>query len=152
MAESPLSAGARRSFLLAYGLGILVCVAAPLALQVVLTRLIPPGPAALSSLAEDLGYTFTGLATLACLWVVRRSQRVRRGLLEVEAGARGRVVSCETLLYSGLLALSAAFGLVYYALDGPQAERYARTFLALPPLTFLLFVPRWSSWRAASRP
>lgn len=142
----------RTTFLLAYGLGVGLCVAWPLVLLGLIGRRLQPGLPGQAELVRDLGYTFTGLVILAALYVVRRSKRVRQRFAQVETAKRGRVIALETLLYSALFALSALFGLVYLALGGPEAVRYARAFVALSPIMFLLFVPRLSAWRDALRP
>lgn len=142
----------RKPFLLAYGLGLALCVAWPLILLGLIGRLLQPGLLGAMELARDLGYTFTGLVVLSALYVARRSKRMRQGFTQVEATKRSRVVAMETLLYSALFALSALFGLIYLALGGPEAIRYARTFVALSPIMFLLFVPRLSAWRSALLP
>ena len=51
---------------------------------------------------------------------------------------------------AAVCASSSLFGLVYHGLGGPRADRYARTFIALAALMFLVFVPRFSAWRRAS--
>lgn len=148
----PESREQRTTFLVAYGLGAALCVAWPLVLLGLTGSFLQPGLLAQAELAQDLGYTFTGLVVLAALYVVRRSRRVRQRLAQVEAAKRGRVIALETLLYSALFGLSALLGLVYLALGGPEAVRYARTFIALSPIMFLLFVPRLSAWRNAQHP
>lgn len=142
----------RRAWIMAYGSGMLLCVIWPLILQGLLGRVIQPGMLNLESLAQDLGYTFTGLVILSALFVVRRSKNVRAGFSALEARKRSRVMVMEILLYSAIFGLSTLFGLVYHGMGGPQAERYARTFIALSMVMFLLFVPRLSAWRKAMNP
>jgi hypothetical protein len=56
----------------------------------------------------------------------------------------------ETILYAALFELSSFYGIVYYALGGPLAERYARSFIALTTIMFFVFVPRFQAWREAA--
>ena len=142
----------RQGFLLVYGVGVALCVIWPLVLQVLLGRVIQPGFLGVTNVAKELGYTFTGLVILSALYVVRRSKRVRSGFATLDATKRTRVMSIEILLYAALFELSALFGLVYHGLGGPQAERYARTFIALSTVMFLGFVPRFELWRQALEP
>ncbi len=150
-APEPLLA-LRRAFLLAYGVGVALCVIWPLILQVLLGRVLQPGFLGPTNLAQDLGYTFTGLVVLSALYVIRRSKRVRSDFATLEATQRTRVMSLEILFYAALFELSAFFGLLYHGLGGPQTERYARTFIALSTVLFLGFVPRFSAWRKALEP
>ena len=140
----------RRAFLGAYGLGLLLCVAWPLVLEGLLGSLLKPGILGAPGLAEDLGYTFTGLVILGALFVRGRSRRVLAGFAALDAPRRPWAMAQEILLYSAVCASSSLFGLVYHGLGGPRADRYARTFIALAALMFLVFVPRFSAWRGAS--
>ena len=142
----------RRAFLLAYGLGVVLCVIWPLILQGLVGWVIQPGFLGPTDLAQELGYTFTGLVVLATLYVVKRSRKARSAFATVEEKRRARVMAIEILLYSALFELSALFGLVYHGLGGPQAERHARTFIALSTVMFLVFVPRFAAWRKALVP
>lgn len=148
----PATPGLRRAFLLAYGLGVVLCVVWPLTLQGLLGRVIPLGFLGRSPLAEDLGYTFTGLVVLSALYVIRRARLARSRFTSIEASQRARAMILEILLYSALFEASALFGLLYHGLGGPWAERYARTFIGLSTVMFFLFVPRWAAWRRAMEP
>ena len=147
-APSPLRPG----FLLAYGTGLALCVAWPLVLQVLLGTVLHPGFLGPTPLAGELGYTFTGLVVLGALFVKRRSVQALRTFATLAPGLRPRAMVREILLYAALFELSAFFGLVYDGMGGPQAERYARSFIALAAIMFLVFVPRLSAWERASRP
>jgi hypothetical protein len=142
----------RRTFLLAYGMGLLLCVVWPLVLLGLLGTVLQPGILGLGWLGEELGYTFTGLVVLSALFVRWRSGKVRAGFAALDEAQRRRVMALEILLYSAIFELSALFGLLYHELGGPQAERYARSFIALATVMFLMFVPRLGAWqRAAAR-
>jgi len=140
----------RQAFLLAYGLGLLLCVIWPLVLQVILGRVISPSTTTAAELAMELGYSFTGLTALAGLFVVRRWARVRTTLVAQPPDQQPRTILREILLYGAIFELSAAYGMMCYAMGGPGAERYGRTFIALPALMFFLFVPRWRKWKIAA--
>ena len=142
----PLDSGFRN----AYGAGLALCVAWPLALQLLLGTAIRPA-AASPEAVQDLGYTFTGLTLVCAFFVSRRWARVRMGFRAVAAERRPRVLVRETLLYSALCVLSSLFGLCTYALGGPHAGRYARGFIALSTLMFFVFVPRLQAWREAAQ-
>jgi len=136
--------------MLSYGLGLLLCVIWPLVVQGLLGSLLRPGLLGPSGLVEDLGYTFTGLVFLGALFVHRRSRKVRAAFAALDGDRRARVMAMEILLYSAIFELSVLFGLLYHGLGGPQADRYARTFIALAPVMFLVFVPRLGAWRSAA--
>jgi hypothetical protein len=146
--DSPLD----RGFRLAYPAGLLICVGWPLVLQLMLGTAIqrpqgePPGGA-----VQQLGYTFTGLTFACACFVTWRWGRIRAGFRAVAEERRMRVLIRETLLYSALFELSSLFGLCYYALGGPQAERFARGFIALTTIMFFVFVPRLQAWREAAQ-
>jgi hypothetical protein len=140
-----------RAFRIAYGAGLLLCLGEPLLLQALLGRAIAPGTGPLDETTRQLGYTFTGL-TLACaLYTARRSRRMRAALAGLPAPRQGALLAREILLYSALCACASLFGVVYYALGGVQAERYARAFIALTSIMFFVFVPRLQSWREAAQ-
>jgi hypothetical protein len=140
----------RSAFLLAYGLGTLLCVVGPLLMLVLLGHGNPSKIPGLAGLAEELGYTFTGLVVLSALFVVRRSKKVSASFATLAEHRRARVMVIEILLYSAIFGLSALFGLIYLGLGGPRAEGYSRSFIGLATVMFLLFVPRLGSWRKAA--
>lgn len=143
---SPLA----RAFRTAYVLGLALCVAWPLVLQAVLRHAIQPADQSTSETVRQLGYTFTGLTLAAAAFVSWRSDKVRKGLREVPAERRPGRMAREILLYAALFELTALYGILYYALGGPGAERHARAFLALASVMFLVFVPRFQAWRTAA--
>jgi len=144
-------AALEKGFRLAYPAGLVLCVAWPLALQVMLGRAIRPSPDPPSGMVQDLGYTFSALTFASAWFVARRWSRVRDSFRTVAAPRRGRVLARETLAYSLLFVCSSLFGLAYYALGGPHPERYARGFIALTTVMFFVFVPRLQAWRKAAR-
>jgi len=138
-------------FRLAYPLGLLLCLAWPLALQLMLGTAILPSAEPPGGVVQELGYTFTGLTFASACYVTWRWGRVRAGFGSVPAGRRRRVLVREILIYSALFEFSSLFGILYYALGGPQAERYARGFIALTTIMFFVFVPRLQAWREAAQ-
>lgn len=129
-----------RALTAAYGIGAAACVALPLALQVGLARLIPAGHAPAGETVRQIGYLFTGLSILTLASAARRLRKARREAL-------GPAAAVRQILSGSLMLLSCAlFGCLYWALGGRGVERHARTFLALTPAGFLLFVPRPSRW------
>lgn len=139
----------RGAFRWAYGAGLVLCVLCPAALEILLGRIpkldaVPP-----EDFARQLGYTFTGLLLCAGAFLSWRSGKVRSSFSAVPPEGRPRIILRETLLYSTLCTLGALFGLACHALDGPLAERHARTFIALSPIMFLVFVPRLDAWKKA---
>ena len=139
-----------KAFRLAYPAGLVICLAWPLALQLMLGTAIRTGGAPPGGVVRDLGYTFTGLTFACAFFVTWRWGRIRAGFRTLAADRRPRVLVRETLLYSALFELSSLFGLLYYALGGPQAERFARGFIALTTIMFFVFVPRLQAWRDAA--
>ena len=140
-----------RAFWIAYGIGLLLCLGEPLLLQALLGGAIPPGAGAPGETVRQLGYSFTGLTLVGALFVSRRSSRVRSGFGAVPAERRGALLAREILLYSILFNCVSVFGVVYYAMGGLEAERHARTFIALSSIMFFLFVPRLQAWRQATQ-
>jgi hypothetical protein len=124
-----------QAFRVAYALGLVLCVLWPLALQVLLTRLVPNPGGTAGDLALELGYGFTGLTVLTALDPPRQARTLFR----------------EIILAAALFELCAVYGILTYAMGGPHAERYGRTFLLLPALMFLVFVPGWKKWRTAAQ-
>ncbi|MBK8725161.1 MAG: hypothetical protein IPL96_03650 [Holophagaceae bacterium] len=138
-----------RAFQKAYGLGLVLCVCWPLVLQLLLGPVIKPGQNAPAGVIQQLGYTFTGLTFLAAAFVTWRSLKVRGRFKDLPAERRPRVLFREVLLYAALFELSCLYGILYWALVGGEANRYARSFIVLTSLMFFFFVPRYAAWREA---
>jgi hypothetical protein len=136
---------------MAYPVGLVLCLAWPLALQLMLGTTIRQGPAAPGEAIRQLGYTFSGLTFLIALFITWRWGRIRKAFPAVPADRRPSILVRETLLYAALLEFTSLFGILYYALGGPLAERYSRSFIALTTLMFFVFVPRLDAWRRAAR-
>lgn len=139
-----------RAWRLAYGIGLFICVAWPLVLQLMLGTVIRPGADAPGAAARELGYTFTGLTFAAALFITWRSGKAKAGLPALPPQARPGAVLRETVIYAALCELSALYGLATYALGGSLAERYARSFIALATVMFFVFVPRLRAWLEAA--
>jgi len=138
-----------RGFRFAYPAGLVICVAWPLALQLLLGAAIHriPGPAP-SGVVLQLGYTFTGLSFACAFFITWRWGKVRAGFRRIPAQRQSLVMVREIILYSALCELSALFGVLYYGMGG--LERFARGFIALASIMFFVFVPRLASWREAA--
>ena len=140
-----------KAFRTGYGLGLLICVAWPLVLQLLLGTAIKAASAPPDGVVRQLGYTFTGLTFAAALFVTWRWQRVRKAFAATAPADQPGVVVRETILYAALFELSSLYGLIYYSLGGPLAERYSRSFIALTTVMFFIFVPRFNAWREAAQ-
>lgn len=140
-----------KAFRIAYVIGLFICVGWPLLLQLMLGTAIRPGGAPPDGVVRQLGYTFTGLTFASALFVTWRWGKVRRAFGCLEEARRPGTVIRETILYAALFELSSLYGIVYYALGGPPAERYARSFIALTTVMFFVFVPRFQAWRDAAQ-
>jgi len=140
-----------KAFRIAYTLGLFICVAWPLALQLMLGTAIRAGSAPPEGVVQQLGYTFTGLTFAAAIFVTWRWGRVREGFRALPEALRPGKVIRETILYAALFELSSLYGLMYYAMGGPGAERYARSFIALTTVMFFVFVPRFHAWSEAAQ-
>ena len=140
-----------KAFRIAYGAGLFICVAWPLAIQLLLGTAIRSGTIPPLGVAQQLGYTFSGLTFLAALFVTWRWGRVRDGFRTLAPGQRPGLLIRETLIYAALFELTTLYGIIYYALGGPGAERYSRSFVALTTIMFFVFVPRLEAWREAAR-
>jgi hypothetical protein len=141
----------RLGFRIAYPAGLALCVAWPLLLQLLLGGAIRPGAGPLDETARQLGYSFTGLTLASAVFIARRWKRTRAGFAALAASRRGPVLVREVLLYSVLCTLSSLFGIVYFAMGGAEAERYARAFIVLTSVMFFVFVPRLQAWREAAQ-
>jgi hypothetical protein len=104
----------------------------------------------LGDFVKELGYTFTGLSALAALYAWNRLKKARSGFAKLDEQGQAACILKETLLASALFELSAAYGLIYFVLGGPEAGRYSRTFVLLPTLMFFAFIPRLQAWREAA--
>ncbi len=130
--------------------GLIICVAWPLLLMVmVATGAVRPGAAPLEGPAKEIGYTFTGLVFLSAAWVTWRSGKVLKGFRDLAPDQRPRVVLRESLLYAAAFEASCLWGLLYWMMVGPNAARYVGTFMALTPIMFFFFVPRFYAWKLA---
>lgn len=130
--------------------GLFICVAWPLLLMVlVATGAVRPGNAPLAGPVKQIGYTFTGLVLLGATWVTWRSGKVLKAFRDLPEARRPAVVLRESLLYAVVFELSSLWGLLYWMLVGPAAARYVGTFMALSPIMFLFFVPRFHAWKLA---
>lgn len=130
----------------AYRLGLLSCVAAPLLLQMAPEVLLQLGPRMAPELAQELGYTFTAISFLLCIYVRNRSKKALETFPRIEASQRPALLRQTMVTGSLLLSLMALLGLAYAWISGPHAERHARTFLILPLPAFFLLIPRRSAW------
>jgi hypothetical protein len=141
-----------QGFRIAYVAGLVLCLGWPLALQLMLGTVIrrldqlPPAGA-----IQQLGYTFTGLTLVIALFVTWRWGKVRAGFHRLAPERRGLALLREIILYSALFEFTSLFGVLYFALGGPEADRYARSFIALTTVMFFVFVPRLQAWRDAAQ-
>ena len=139
-----------KAFRLAYGVGLLFCVGWPLTLQLLLGTAIRQGVPPPGDVARQLGYTFSGLTFLIAFFITWRWGKIRRSFAAEAETRRPAILAREILLYASLLQFTGLFGILYYALGGPQAERYSRSFVALTTVMFFVFVPRLEAWRDAA--
>jgi hypothetical protein len=140
-----------RAFRRAYLIGLLFCVAWPLALQLMLGTAIHQGQQPPGDVARQLGYTFSGLTFLIALFLTWRWGQVRAVFHRQSPDQQAATLVREVIFYSALLELTSLFGIAYFALGGPMAERYSRSFVALTTVMFFVFVPRLEAWRQAAR-
>jgi len=130
--------------------GLVICVAWPLLLMaMVATGAVKPGTAPLAGPAKQIGYTFTGLVFLSAVWVTWRSGKVLKGFRDLAPELRPRTVLRESLIYAAVFETSSLWGLLYWMMVGTAAARYVGTFMALTPIMFLFFVPRFYAWKLA---
>ena len=115
--------------------GFALCAAWVALGQVAIGRLAAmsaPGAALDAGMAQDVGYTFTGLTALLgfALWRWGRA---------ANPDTMSPVRLWATRMSQALAAmLPALMGCAYTHLAGMEALRHARAFAALPPLLFLL--------------
>lgn len=130
--------------------GLIICVAWPLLLMaMVATGAVRPGTAPMEGPARQIGYTFTCLVFLSAAWVTWRSGKVLKEFRDLAPELRPRVILRESLIYAALFESSSLWGLLYWMMVGMNAARYVGTFMALTPLMFFLFVPRFHAWKLA---
>ncbi len=141
----------RRAVQRARLLGLALCLAWPLVLMVMLgAGLVRPGTLAPVGPLRTLAFGFTGLSLLSAGWVTWRTQRVMKGFATLDRAEQPRVAFRESLLYAALFELSCLYGLIYWMLVGRNAFQHVLTMLALTPVMFMLFVPRYEHWREAA--
>ena len=130
--------------------GLIICVAWPLLLMgMVATGRVRPGTAPLEGPAKQIGYTFTALVFLSAAWVTWRSGKVLKNFRDLAPELRPRVVMRESLIYAAIFETSSLWGLLYWMMAGQNAARYVGTFMALTPIMFFFFVPRFHAWKLA---
>ena len=143
---NPIQSAYRRARLA----GLFICVAWPLLLMaMVATGAVRGGTAPMEGPAKQIGYTFTGLVFLSATWVTWRSGKVLKGFRDLAPEDRPRVVVRESLIYAAIFETSSLWGLLYWMMVGPNAARYVGTFMALTPIMFFFFVPRFHAWKLA---
>ena len=151
MTTDPAALPLAKAFRLAYPIGLVLCVAWPLTLQLLLGPVIRQGVPPPGTVAQQLGYSFSGLTFLIALFVTWRWNKIRKAFQATPAQEQPAILLRETVLYSALVELTSLFGVLYYALGGPLAERYSRSFIALSSIMFCVFVPRLDAWRRAAQ-
>jgi hypothetical protein len=104
-----------------------------------------------AGVVQQLGYSFTGLTLLSALFVTWRWGKVRAAFRAAPGAEQPRTLLRETVLYAAIFELTSVYGVVYYALGGPLAERHARSFIALTTIMFFVFVPRLQAWVDATQ-
>ena len=130
--------------------GLIICVAWPLLLMaMVATGGVRPGTAPLEGPAKQIGYTLTALVCLSAAWVTWRSGRVLKSFRDLAPELRPRVVLRESLIYAAIFETSSLWGLLYWMMVGTAAARFVGTFMALTPIMFFFFVPRFYVWKLA---
>nr|WP_320133815.1 hypothetical protein [uncultured Holophaga sp.] len=139
----------KRAALLPYALGLALCVAWPLALEIFLTRL-PIAPPSSSQVVESTGHTFTGLVFLAAAYIFWRRRRARGKLSDQSPRARCQSLKRELLVATLIFGACSLLGPLYFVLAGRPGLRHARSFIATVPIMFLAFSPRLSSWASGS--
>jgi len=140
-----------KAFRPAYLVGLVFCVGWPLALQLLLGTAIHRGATPPGDVARQLGYTFSGLTFLLGFFLTWRWGQIKQTFQAQAPAHQAAILAREVIFYSALLELTSLFGIAYYALGGPLAERYSRSFIALTTVMFFVFVPRLDAWREAAR-
>ena len=149
-APDPEAPHLAKAFRLAYLVGLLFCVAWPLTLQLLLGTAIHQGVPPPGDVARQLGYTFSGLTFLIAFFLTWRGGKVRKAFPRETPPRQAAILVREVVFASAILEFTSMFGIAYYALGGPLAERYARSFVALTTVMFFVFVPRLNAWRRAA--
>ncbi|MDR2696947.1 MAG: hypothetical protein LBB40_00550 [Holophagales bacterium] len=114
--------------------GLVLCAVSIVAGQIVMSCWLTPGAAQNSEVAEDIGYTFTGL-TAVLGFILWRWGRLGNASCQTKAHCwRSRILQAIVAV------IPIFFGCAYFCIAGEQVERYARTFAVLPPFVYLLAV------------
>lgn len=131
--------------------GMALCIAWPLFLMVLLgSGRVKAGSFAPVGPLRTLAFLFTGLSVLAAVFATWRTNRVMKGFAALAAEVQVRTAFRESVLYAALFELSCLYGLVYWMLVGRNAFQHVLLFMALTPVMFMLFVPRYEHWRQAA--
>ena len=103
----------------------------------------------MGELVQQVGYTFTAASFIALALAARLGRKALARFPWVP-GERRAMAAARGILWSSSLSLVCVLcGCLHWALAGPAVERHARTFLALGPVGFILFVPRPARWASA---
>jgi hypothetical protein len=139
-----------RAFLIAYTLGIIICLCCPVVLYFNIDKLITPISGISAETLQGVGYAFTGLILICILVVNSRWGKVRSKFSKNIKNKQGIILLFETVLYSIIFGLSSVFGTIYYLLGGASTKLLAGNFIVLTPIMFFIFVPRLHTWQRAS--
>ena len=126
----------------AWGTGLAVCLAVPLAAgALALTGRLPPGQSPVEGTVQQLGYSFTGLTFLAGAVMAWRRVHFLQAFDSLGEAARVAALHREARLLALLSLSTTLWGVLYWAMVGFHAVRHVLTFLVLTPVMFLCFMP-----------
>jgi hypothetical protein len=114
--------------------GLVLCLISIIPGQIALSLLPVAGAKLNADIAQDIGYTFTGL-TAALGFILWKWGR--------RADASSQTITrywSSRLLQAVAAMLPILFGCAYFYIVGGHVERHARTFAALPPFVYLLAI------------
>lgn len=127
----------------AWGTGLVVCLAVPLAAgTMALMGCLPPGRAPVEGTVQQLGYSFTGLTFLAGAIMAWRRVHFLQVFDSLGEAARVAALHREARILALLSLSTTLWGVLYWAMVGFHAVRHVLTFLVLTPVMFLCFMPR----------
>ncbi len=136
----------------AWGTGLAICLAIPAAAGLLAgAGALPPGGSPVAGLAQQAGYSFTGLVFLAAAGMAWRRGRTLEAFARLPEGQVAVAMHREARVLAALSASSTLWGVLYWSLVGWNGVRHALTFLALTPVMFLCFMPGLSAWTRARK-
>ncbi|HEX9080746.1 MAG TPA: hypothetical protein VF768_00635 [Holophagaceae bacterium] len=108
--------------------------------------ILSPGRAPVEGVYQQAGFSFTGLVFLASAWMAWHRIRALKRFARLPASDQAAALLREARAFALAAVPSALWSGWYWSLVGWGAVRHVLTFLVLPPIMFLCFMPGLNAW------